>query len=326
MFNKNYKGYSRGVMSAIAWGLDTVLVGVVLSMAPFTNNEIAIMLAPFVSTFLHDLFSSIWMFLYIISTKQVGKLIKALKTPSTKYVVLGAIMGGPIGMTGYLLSVKYIGPSYAATISSIYPAVGAVLAAIFLKEKISKKGYVGLLVSILGIALLGMNSSGGETSLIGFLFAGLSVIGWGSECVICSYGMKDDDITPKQALQVRQVVSAVCSGVIIIPLLKAYPLVFEVFKGKVLWVIIVTALMGTISYVCYYTAIHKLGPTRAMGLNITYVVWAMVFDRILLGHEITIKMVVCALMVMIGSFVVATQPAHEEELTNVENAVEEIEV
>ena len=56
-----------------------------------------------------------------------------------------------------------------------------------------------------------------------------------------------------------------------------------------------------------------------MGLNITYVVWAMIFDKVLLGHDITIKMVICALMVMIGSFVVATQPAHEEELTNVTN-------
>lgn len=321
MFKSNYKGYGSGVMSAIAWGLDTVLVGVILSMAPFINTEVAIMLAPFVSTFLHDLFSTLWMFLYMVCTRQVGKLFKALKAPSTKYVVLASILGGPIGMTGYLLSVKYIGPSYAATISSIYPAVGAVLAAIFLKERISKKGYVGLIISILGIALLGFSNNGGEANLIGFLFAGLSVLGWGAESVICSYGMKDEEINPKQALQIRQFISAVCSGVIILPLLKAYPLVFEALKGDIIWVIIITALMGTISYVCYYTAIHKLGPTRAMGLNITYVVWAMVFDKFLLGHDITIKMVICALMVMIGSFVVATQPAHEEELTNVTNSV-----
>ena len=319
MFKSNYKGYGSGIISAMAWGLDTVLVGVILSMAPFINTEAAIMLAPFVSTFLHDFFSTLWMFIYMIFTRQVGKLFKSLKTPSTKYVILASIFGGPMGMTGYLLSANYIGPSYAATISSIYPAVGAVLAAIFLKEKISRKGYIGLTISILGIALLGFGNDGGKASLIGFLFAGLSVLGWGSESVICSYGMKDEDISPKQALQIRQFISALFSGVIILPLLKAYPLVFEVLKGNVIFVIIGTALMGTISYVCYYTAIHKLGPTRAMGLNITYVVWAMIFDKVLLGHDITIKMVICALMVMIGSFVVATQPAHEEELTNVTN-------
>ena len=56
-----------------------------------------------------------------------------------------------------------------------------------------------------------------------------------------------------------------------------------------------------------------------MGLNITCVVWAMIFDKVLLGHDITIKMVIFDLMVMIVSFVVATQTSHEEELTNITN-------
>ena len=29
MFKSNYKGYGSGIISAIAWGLDTVLVGVI---------------------------------------------------------------------------------------------------------------------------------------------------------------------------------------------------------------------------------------------------------------------------------------------------------
>ncbi len=56
MFKSNYKGYGSGIISAMAWGLDTVLVGVILSMAPFISTEAPIMLAPFVSTFLHDFF------------------------------------------------------------------------------------------------------------------------------------------------------------------------------------------------------------------------------------------------------------------------------
>ena len=54
-----------GLLSGILWGLDTVILGVALSMTPFISTEQAIFLAPFVSTFLHDICSSILMAIYI---------------------------------------------------------------------------------------------------------------------------------------------------------------------------------------------------------------------------------------------------------------------
>lgn len=315
------KGYGSGGISAIAWGIDTVLVGVILTLTPFIETKQVIMLAPFISVFLHDLFSTLWIFIYIVVKGQLKSFFKTLKTPSIKYVVFASILGGPIGMTGYLLAIKYIGPSYTAAISSIYPAVGAVIASIFLKEKISKRVYIGLCLSILGITLLGFTSYDSNITLIGFVFVGLSVLGWGGESVVCSYGMKDEYINPKKALQIRQFISATFSGIIIIPFLKGFSLVGEVFLSNTIWLIILTALMGTISYVCYYTAIHELGSTRAMGINITYVVWAMIFERVSLGNPITFKRIICSLMVIIGSFVVAAQPVHEEKIKEIANNI-----
>lgn len=62
-----------------------------------------------------------------------------MKTKSALFVVIAALMGGPIGMTGYLLAVKLIGPSYTAIISSLYPAVGAILAYFILKERLIRR-------------------------------------------------------------------------------------------------------------------------------------------------------------------------------------------
>ncbi|XZH36529.1 hypothetical protein ACSW82_02885 [Clostridium perfringens] len=80
----------------------------------------------------------------------------------------------------------------------------------------------------------------------------------GAESVIYSYGMKDDEISPKEALQIRQFISAI----------KGLFFSFRGFKGN-----------------CYFSNI------------------------------------ITVLMVIIGSFVVATQPDKEEELTNVTNSV-----
>lgn len=306
----NLRGTGQGLFSAIAWGLDTVLGGVILSLVPFIGTKEAIFLAPFVSVFLHDFFSSFWVLIYLTARGEIGRFFKkAIKTKSARYVILGGVLGGPVGMTGYYLAVKYIGAGHAATISSLYPAIGAVLAFIFLKEKIGKKGWFGLGLAIFGIVLSGFTGSGEGINLIGIAFALLTVVGWGSECVVCAYGMKDDEITPTEALQLRQISSALVYGALIIPMLNGYGLVKIAFTTKeALILIILTALAGTVSYLCYYGAIHKLGATKAMGLNITYVVWAMVLDKVLFGRELSGKMLFCGALVMVGSFMVASQP------------------
>lgn len=291
-----------GLMSGILWGLDTVLLGIALAMTPFIETEQAIFLAPFVSTFLHDLFSSIWMAIYMMFKKQIGKTIRAAKTRSGRFIMLGAILGGPVGMTGYLLAIKYIGPAYTAIISSLYPAVGAFLSFIFLKEKMKLSAMLGLFLSIAGIIALGYVPGGEVSNLaVGFLFALMCVIGWASEAVIGAYGMKEEEITPEQSLQVRQLTSAVIYGSLIIPVVKGIKLTIQVVPTTATIIILLTAFAGTASYVCYYKGIHKIGATKAMSLNITYSAWAIVFGVILLGNSVDLKSVICCLCIMMGS-------------------------
>lgn len=295
-----------GLLSGILWGLDTVLLGIALAMSPFVSTEQAIFLAPFVSTFLHDIFSSIWMTIYMAIKKELKRTFQASKTRSGKFIMLGALLGGPVGMTGYLLAIKYIGPSYTAIISSLYPAIGALLSYIFLKEKLNPISIFGLGISVIGIIVLGYTPGGEVTNMVlGFIFAILCVIGWASEAVICAYGMKEDEITPEQSLQVRQLTSGITYGFLIIPILKGIKFTFTVIPTTATTIICLTALAGTASYVFYYKGIHKIGATKAMSLNITYSAWSIIFGLILLGNSIDIKSIVCCIVIMIGSILAA---------------------
>ncbi|WP_160689481.1 DMT family transporter [Clostridium sp. C2-6-12] len=318
----NYKvGVASGITSAITWGLDTVLMAIILSMSPFLP-EGAVFLAPFITAFFHDTFSALWTFIFLAFKRQLGNLFKAMKTKSALFVVLAALMGGPVGMTGYLIAVKLIGPSYTAIISSLYPAVGAILAYFILKEKMNKKAWIGLIFAIIGVSIIGYTAGDSGTSIVGFLCAFLCVFGWGSECVICAYGMKDDEVSSEFALQIRQLTSAVVYGVLIIPIVGGIGLSFEILRTSVIWWIGATALSGTISYLFYYNAIYKIGATRAMGLNITYVVWSIVFDVFINGRAIDLKTIVCSIMVIGGVYFVAKAP---EEEPNEEPQLAEVE-
>lgn len=301
----NYKiGIFTGIGSAVTWGIDTVLMAIVLTMVPFTSDN-AIFIAPVITACFHDLFSAIWTFIYLALKRQLRPLVKAMKTKSALVVALAALMGGPVGMTGYVLSVKYIGPSYTAIISSLYPAFGAILAYLILKEKITKVGWLGLVIAILGICIVGYSPSDSGINATGLIWALVCVIGWGSECVICAIGMKADEVSAEYALQIRQLTSGIVYSAFIIPIMGGIGVSFEVLRTSSLWWVIAIALSGTLSYLCYYQSIHKIGATKAMGLNITYVVFSVVLDVVINGTELSLKTIICSLMVMFGVYLVA---------------------
>ena len=56
---------------------------------------------------------------------------------------------------------------------------------------------------------------------------------------------------------------------------------------------------------------YKIGPTIAMGINITYVVWSIIFDKLFLtkGFDLSkdIKVLACALLVIAGVYFVAKE-------------------
>ena len=95
-----------GIIAGITWAIETIVLGYALAMSPFFSTQQAIFLAPFVSTFLHDGFSAIWAIIYNAVRGNAKNVWKAFKTKSGKFVVLAAVIGGPIGMTGYVMSVN----------------------------------------------------------------------------------------------------------------------------------------------------------------------------------------------------------------------------
>lgn len=300
-------GVSAGILSGMLWGLDTVLTGFVLGATPLVSSQEVILIAPIISAFLHDTFSTLWMMIFSMFKGELLKTIKLLKTRSGRFVAIAALFGGPIGMAAYLLAINYIGAGYTASISAIYPAAGAFFAYVFLKEKLSLRGWMGLNLSIIAIIILGYAPGGSLTSnfFIGFICALVCVIGWSLESVICAYGMKDDEVSPTQALQIRQLVSAVVYGLLIVPTIGGLNLTSIVLTSNILPLIITTALIGTLSYIFYYTAIDNIGPVKATGLNVTYSIWAILFDVLFIGSPITLKLVICAILIIIGSIMVS---------------------
>ncbi len=295
-----------GLSGGILWGLDTVILGIALSKSAFCSSAQAIALAPFISTFFHDFFSSVWMIFYTSAKRQWSGIANALKTKNGKIIILGALLGGPIGMSGYVAAINYIGPAYTAIITAVYPAAGALFAKIFLKEKMRWYQFAALAVSICGVIALGYNPSGSaeiKNFYIGFICALLCVLGWSAEAVICAYAMKSSEISNEHTLQIRQLTSAIAYGAVIIPLLKGWNFAADIFISRESAIILISAFFGTASYLLYYKTINKIGASKAMALNITYSAWAIVFSALLLKTIPDIKSVICCIVIVLSSII-----------------------
>ncbi|MBP3816623.1 MAG: DMT family transporter [Firmicutes bacterium] len=293
-----------GIIAGITWAIETIVLGVALAMSPFVSTEQAVMLAPFASTFLHDSFSAIWSCVYNGARGNLPNVIKALKTRSGRFVALAAVIGGPVGMTGYVLSVANMGASIGAVASAIFPAIGAVLAYFFLKEKMQWYRWVFLIISLLGVYGLSYSPEINITNFwLGFAGTLMCAFGWGIEAVIIAKSVQDDSVTDEIALQIRQTTSAIVYGVVLLPILKGWGFTLSLFSGTgtLIPIIAAAALFATVSYLFYYKAISQIGASKAMALNITYSAWAVVIGIIVLRDMSLLNPVtiICTVVVLV---------------------------
>ena len=298
-----------GILSGILWGLDTVILGIALGMSPYFGTAEAIAFAAIASSFLHDAFCAIWLFIIMGIKHRLKDTLRALKTKSALVVALGALLGGPIGMTGYVLAINNIGPAYTAIISAFYPALGAFLSFVILKERMNKKQIAALLVALVGVMTMGAISAGSsETAnpVLGLVGAFLAVAGWGSEAVLCAWGMKDDAMDDETALQIRETTSAIVYGIAVLPMFGAWAFTVHAAPSAATGIIALSALAGTFSYLMYYKGIAKIGASKAMALNISYSTWAVFFGFLLQGTIPTATTVICCIAILVGTVLAAS--------------------
>lgn len=300
-----------GIIAGVAWALETVILGIALSMTPFVSTEQAIFLAPFVSTFIHDAFSAIWAAIYNGARGNLKKVWHAaFGTKGGKFVMLAAVIGGPVGMTGYVLAINYMGASIGAVASAIFPAIGAILAYFFLKEKMQWYRWVFLFATLLGVYGLSYSPEVQVKDFwLGIIGALMCAFGWGVEAVILAKCMQDPEVKDEYALQIRQTTSAIVYGAVLLPILHGWGFTISLFSGTgwLLPVIALAAFFATLSYLCYYKAISQIGASKAMALNVTYAAWAIVFTVLILGDTsvLTPQTILYSLVVLVFGILAA---------------------
>lgn len=310
-----------GLSAGILWALDTVILGIALGMAAFCSTPEALLLAPFVSCLFHDGFSVIYTTIYLALKKELKAVFQSLKSSGGKFIILAALFEGPIGMCCYVLSINYIGPTYAAIISATFPALGTLFSYLFLKEKITKHQVLGLLICIFAVILLGYSpeeSAEVKNFYLGFLFAIITCIGWASEAVACTYAMqKSPEITNEHVLLIRAVTTTLIYGVVILNVLKGWNFAISIIGTPEMYILAIAGISITLFYLCYYKSLSLIGASKTLALDITYSAWTIVFSFLILHVIPDMKSVICCLLIICGTIISSTNlvPALKERFS-----------
>lgn len=324
---KNYrKGILFGILVGIAWGLDGVLMGRVGSAPIFTDftyamsqgiSELSFNFSPLVTAFFHESFCFMWVAIVLMFRKQLKQVFHILlHTKKGRATAIAALVGSPIGMSAYLLGIKYATAPYASSISVIYPGVGALISYLVLKEKLSLRAVCGIAISLFGSFMLGFNPSANVPATFpkGVMFAAIAVLGWALEGVIIGFAMKhvkgEDSVeaTPQQLLCLRYFISMLSYALIVLPLIKGYPLAGAVVSSGMVFKYAGIAILGAITYLSWYKAVDLIGAAMGTALNSTAALWTIIFSALLFKAPITPALACWGVVIVTGVFIFAIDP------------------
>ena len=347
-------GIITGIISGMLWGASGTVLWEGINFAPFTTLDPSAGVDPEtldeaasanldylvvmfgISTglalaFLHDFFAALWVLGFNGAKGKIREYGRSLSTTPGKIVCLGAILGGPIGMSGYLLGVTFAGPVYALPITASYPALAAVLSFFILKERNPLRVWIGVVACICGSFIIAWGDPGvAPNFMLGIFLSTLACIGWASEGLFSTYGM--DMLDPDVALGIREGFSALVLGVVVLPCLGLYMaskgLTGEVasgwdlvtntlgmFSSGAIWCCILGGFFGGFSYIAWYRTLYTCGVARGMAFNVTYAFWGVVFGYIIMTIKggdttgyITTNAWIGAICICVGAILVSINP------------------
>lgn len=247
--------------------------------------------------FFRFLIATIIIFIILIKTEENWKITKQdLKT----FLTLGVV-----GMVGYhvffFLSLKYTTATNSSLIGATNPIVTTILACVFLKDKITYKNILGILISLLGVILITTN---GNISVlfnmkfnIGDILMMVAVLCW------ATYG-----VLSKKVLEVYSPIKITSYAfltcvIILIPLvILEKPWVYipsTTFNGwmSVIYMAIFPSVGG---YLIQQMSIKKIGPTKTSLFINLVPVFSMILAFCILGESISIIKIIAGILIICG--------------------------
>ena len=192
-FTSALGGVAAALLAALMWAFATMLFArLSQSLRVLEINLLKCILAGLLSVGL----------LYLSGGSLAGIPFRAVWV-----LALSGFLGITLGDTTYLQAVKYIGPRQALLLSTLAPPITGLIAWVFLGEALPWQAWVGIIVTVAGVAWVITERSGTRQPIrdlrLGVLFGALAALGQSVAVVLSRAILTETSVGPLASSVVR---------------------------------------------------------------------------------------------------------------------------
>jgi drug/metabolite transporter (DMT)-like permease len=237
-----------------------------------------------------------------------GGLARLPRPVPWRTLVLMGFTGVGLYYVLFNLAIAFTTASQTALIQSAFPAVVAVMAVVWLHERLSRRRIVGIGLAIAGVVLIVARTETGASSsdpLLGNALGVASVLSWGAYTILAKR-MSDAD-----PIAVTAVISLIGTAMLIPAALveNADVSIASIPAEGWLPIIYLGALASAVSYLLYMRALRDIDASLVgTYVNLSPVI-GVISGVIVLGEAITATAIVGGVMVLAGVWISSLRPA-----------------
>lgn len=217
-----------------------------------------------------------------------------------KPVLLAGVINSAIPFALFAWAVMHITTGLTSILNATVPLFGALVAWVWLGERIQRLRWVGLLLGFLGVALLAWKAPGGAGAKSSDAVWAIGACLCASVCYAVAANFAKRYLTgvPPLASATGSLIGA--SLFLAIPTAMHWP---AHMPGARAWgaVIAIAVLCTGIAYFVYFRLIANAGPSRAVAVTFLAPAFAVIYGAVFLQETVTPWMLGCGLIIVCGT-------------------------
>lgn len=217
-----------------------------------------------------------------------------------KPILLAGLINSAIPFALFAWAVMHIATGLTSILNATVPLFGALVAWVWLGDRINRLRWLGLALGFVGVALLAWRAPGGVGGKTGHAGWAVAACLLASTCyaIAASFARRHLMGIPPLATATGSQLGAALG--LALPTFWFWP---ATLPGPRAWgaVIAIAVLCTGIAYILYFRLIEHAGPSRALAVTFLAPVFAVFYGAMFLGESVTPWMLGCGLVIVCGT-------------------------